>query len=79
MNARVPPHLLDVVEGTHFGAEQMDDDAAGVDQHPVALAQALDANAGDAVRLQVLDDAVGDRLQMDIGAAGGHHHGFADR
>ena len=29
------PHLLDVVELAHFGAEDVDDDVAGIDQNPV--------------------------------------------
>lgn len=31
------PQLLELVERTHFGAEQMDDDVAGIEQNPVAL------------------------------------------
>ena len=30
------PHLLDIIELAHFRAEDMDDDIARVDQHPVA-------------------------------------------
>ena len=30
------PHLLEVVELPHFRAEDVDDDIAGIDQHPVA-------------------------------------------
>ena len=31
------PHLFDVVESANLGTEDMDDDIAGVDQHPVAM------------------------------------------
>lgn len=40
------PHALQLVEGAHFGPEDVSDDIAGVDQHPVALGQALDRRRG---------------------------------
>ena len=36
------PHLFQIVEGPHVGAEQVDDDVAGVNQDPVAGAFAFD-------------------------------------
>src|SRR3546814_14063086 len=30
------PHLFQIVERAHFRPEEMDDDVAGVEQHPVA-------------------------------------------
>lgn len=39
------PHLFDVVELTHFGTENMDDDIARVDQHPITAAKAFDLDA----------------------------------
>jgi len=35
------PHLFEIVELPHFGTEQMDDDIAGVHQHPIAMRQSL--------------------------------------
>src|SRR5690348_2846671 len=44
---RHAPHLLQIVEMTDLGAEQMDDDIAAIDQHPVARGGALDAHRVD--------------------------------
>ena len=44
------PHLLEIVEGANFRPEDVDDDVACVDQHPVAVRHALDAHAADARR-----------------------------
>eukprot|EP01035_Chromulina_nebulosa_P016389 gene16389-21727_t len=44
-----------------------------------AVAQAFNADAGDALCFQILDHAVGDRGEMHVGAAGRDHHDFADR
>ena len=41
------PHLLEVVELAHLGTEDVDDDVAGVEQHPVARIHALDAHAAE--------------------------------
>ena len=35
------PHLLDVVEGADFRPEDVDDDVAGIDQHPIAVRAGL--------------------------------------
>ena len=37
------PHLLDIVESPDFRPEDVDDDIAGVDQHPIAVLEAFDA------------------------------------
>jgi hypothetical protein len=36
------PHFFEIVIGADFRPEEMDDDIAGVEQHPIALALALD-------------------------------------
>ena len=46
--APVAPHLLEIVEGAHLGPENVDDDVAGVDEHPVAMRHAFDARVGHA-------------------------------
>src|SRR5882724_12363128 len=47
------PHLLEVVETSHIGPEQMDDDVAAVDQEPVAGGGTLDPDLGDAGMLEL--------------------------
>lgn len=36
------PHLLEIVEGAHFGTEDVNDDIAAIDQHPVTMRHAFD-------------------------------------
>jgi hypothetical protein len=36
------PHLLEIVELANLGTEDVDDDVVGIDEHPVAMRQALD-------------------------------------
>ena len=54
LRPRARPHLFEIVEGAHFRPEDVDDDVAGVDQHPVAMRHALDANVADAGFVQGL-------------------------
>jgi len=72
------PHPFEIVEGADFGAEDVNDHVAGVDQHPVAMRNAFDAG-DDAGFVQVLDDPVGDRADMALRPAGSHDHVVADR
>ena len=50
------PHLLDVVELPDFRTEDMDDDIARIDQHPVGAGQPLDARLAEAGILQRLEE-----------------------
>ncbi len=68
------PHLFEIVEGAHFRPEDVDDDVAGVDQHPVAMRHALDAHAADAGLVQILEHAIRDRADMTVRPPGGHNH-----
>src|SRR5690606_646670 len=70
--------LLDVVEGPHLGAEQVDDDVAGVDQHPVAMRQALDAGAAVALLLQHPERVVGHGADMPMRTARGDDQPVCD-
>src|SRR5680860_184290 len=72
------PHLLEVVEVTNLGAKDVDDDIAGIDQHPVALGQSFDAGAAIAFILQLFDEVVGDGADMPLRATRGEHHVVAD-
>src|SRR5664279_3012140 len=73
------PHFFQAIKSAHFRPEHVDDHIAGVDQHPVALPHALDANAGHAGGLEILDHMVGDRADMALRPAGGHDHVIAYR
>src|SRR5262249_59841218 len=52
------PHLLEIVEGADFRPEDVDDDVAGIDQHPVAVRHAFDPRVPHAGLDGVFDDAV---------------------
>src|SRR4249920_2601080 len=54
------PHLLQIVEGADLGPENMHDDIARIDEHPVAMRRALDARRKTGP-VEVLHDPVGDR------------------
>ena len=56
----------------------MHDDVAGVEQHPVASLQALDAHATEAQVFQLASDLLGDRSDVPVGPAGGDHHEVTD-
>src|SRR5271165_2367830 len=46
------PQSLEIVELTNLRSEHVDDHVAGINHHPVAIGQALDMDALDAVFLQ---------------------------
>src|SRR3954468_24158296 len=72
------PHLFEIVEGAHLRPEHMNDDVAGIDQHPVAVLLAFDADAFQARLVEALNGAVRDRCDMTVRASAGHDHGVAD-
>src|SRR5271169_5642099 len=76
---RCRPHLFEIVEVSHFRPEHVHDHVAGVDQHPIALPQAFDTDAGNGGTLQILDQVFGDSGHMDVRAPGGHDHVIAYR
>src|SRR5579859_1872283 len=48
------PHLFEIVEFPNFRTEDVDDDVARVDQHPVAIGHAFDTRA-NASFVQILN------------------------
>ena len=65
------PHPLKIVELAHFGSEHVNDHVAGIDQHPVAVGQALDVNAFDTGFLETFGDIFRDRADVPVGPARG--------
>jgi len=57
----------------------MDDNIAGIDQHPIALGLALDAGAAIAFLFEFLDELVGDGPDMPLRAPLREDHMVADR
>lgn len=74
-----PPHFLEIIELTDFRPENMDDDIAGIDQHPIAALQAFDFRCNTTKILKDLEQMIGDGSDMRIGTAGGDDHGIGDR
>jgi len=72
------PHLFDIVECSNFGPEDMNNHVTGVDQHPIAMRQALDSDAGEPGPLKVLHDLIGHGAYMATGPSGGHDHVVGD-
>ena len=73
IRAQATPHLFQIVELPHLGAEDVDDRIAGIDQDPIAIAQALDTRRG-AGRLALPQQTIRNGTYMRAGASGRHHH-----
>ena len=68
------PHFLEIVEGANLRPEDVDDYVAGVDQHPIAGAKTLDLKVSSTGVLQILNDMIGNRRDVALGAASGDNH-----
>ena len=60
------PDLLQIIKTAYFGPEDMDNDVAGVDQHPVASGHALDLGPAVAGILDRPQQVVGDRADVTM-------------
>src|SRR5438874_12681384 len=65
---------LAIVELTDLGSEHVHDHVAGIDQHPVAIGQALDMDVLDTGFLEALRDVLRDRANVPVGPARGDDH-----
>lgn len=73
------PDAFEVVELAHFGAEDVDDHIASIDQNPVGIRQAFDADLIDAFVLQLARDVIGEGRDVAGRAAGSDDHGIGHR
>jgi hypothetical protein len=73
------PHLFDVVELPDFRAENMDDDIASINQHPVAGRQTFDPGIAEVGVLEFADQPIADGCDMAARPAGGDNHMVAQR
>ena len=69
----VAPQPLEAVELALLGGEEVDDHGSVVEQDPTSGAAALHANRTDSVIPQLVDDPVGQRLELTVAAAGADH------
>src|SRR5215831_6530725 len=72
------PHLLEVIELAYLGPEDVHDDVAGIEQHPVALRSAFDAHPTVSGLFKLALDLLGDGSDVPIRAARSDHHVVAD-
>jgi hypothetical protein len=49
-HVRRRPHFFNVVEGADFRAEHVNDDVAGIDQHPVSGLETFSAGVSEPLR-----------------------------
>jgi len=55
------PQSFQIVEFAYLGSEDVHDHVAGIDQHPIAIGQALDVDAFDSGFLETFGDIFRDR------------------
>jgi len=72
------PHFFEIVELPHLGPEDVDDDIGRIDQNPIAVLQSFDARCAPAA-LERDDQTLGDRANVNVGAAGRDNHGVGER
>src|SRR6188508_3227019 len=72
------PELLEPVELADARQHHVHDEVLQVDEHPFALALALDAIGAVAGLAAALDQAVRDRLDVPVGVAGRDDHRVGD-
>jgi|GEM_PF-5927898 len=73
------PDFFDIVEAADFGTEDVNDDIANINQHPVTGRKPLDARLAMAGFLQRPQDVIGQSPHMAVGAARSNDQGVGDR
>ena len=72
------PHSLQIVKIPYLGAEQVDDDVVGVDQHPVRRRKPFDPDVSSKSLLDLVGKLNGHRRDLPGRAPGGDHHVVGD-
>lgn len=73
-HVRRRPHFFNVVESTDFRTEDVNDDVAGIDQHPVSGLETFDAGVSEPFILHVLEKMLANRRNMPVRPPGDHDH-----
>lgn len=60
------PELFQIVEAAYFRAEEMDDNIDGIDQHPVALVHAFNADMAVSCLFKFFNELVGNGADMAV-------------
>ena len=74
----IGPEFFEIVEASDFRPEDVDDDVAGIDQHPIGVGQAFDFQITAPVMLEPFDQLVGNGADMTVGTAGSDDHFIGD-
>jgi hypothetical protein len=72
------PHFFKIVELTHFGPEEMDDNVASIHQNPIAMRQSFDPRRLQPGGFERLDHMFGDRPNVNVGTSGRYDHGIGE-
>jgi hypothetical protein len=72
------PQPLEVVKGSQFGSEDVDDHGAQVQEYPARVGVALDAGDAQAGTPHSFHDAVSDRAGLDFGTPRGQYERIGD-
>ncbi len=67
----ITPQLLQLVELARGRVEDVNDEVDVIDQDPLSTLQALHMVRSNALFLQLVQDVIGDRLDLNVGGAGG--------
>jgi hypothetical protein len=68
------PQSFQIVELAHLGSEDVYDHVAGIDQHPIAIGQALDVDASDSGFLETFGDIFRDSADVPVSPARSDDH-----
>ena len=68
------PQLLQLVKLTHFGPEKMNNDIAGIDQHPITSCAAFNFSAAQSALSKHFNKMVCHRTYLAARLSGGDHH-----
>jgi hypothetical protein len=68
------PKLFQIIEAADLGTEQVDNHVARIDENPVALGHAFNAEIGESCRFKLFDKLLGNGGNMPIGTAAGYDH-----
>ena len=72
------PDTFELVELAHFRTEEVDNDVACIDQHPVSICHAFDLGAAKTAFFQLAHQVISQRADVPGRAPGRDDHGISD-
>ncbi len=68
------PQFFELVKRPDLGAEDVNDNVTGVNEHPIAMGQAFHAAASESPVFESSDQVIGYCGNVSVGASAGDHH-----